>query len=345
MKNAEVRNEQIWLVVGSMMILATGMLAIALAYTRAVMVPFVLAIFITAVVAPVVDYQVNRWRLPKWFAVLTTLLVVLAFLALMGVGLIAAVQSMVQSADEYSSQVADLTARIFAQLHARHIAVDEARIASELEGYLPGLITETAGTAKDVISHGVLITFFVVFLLIGRNSNTRHTGMYAEIETTIRSYVTTMTTISAITSLLVGSVLWAFGLHMAWVFALLVFMLTYIPSIGPIIATALPLPVAVTQFHDPWTIFAVIAIPGFIHMTIGNLVTPKLMGSGLDLHPVTVLLALAFWGLLWGVVGMILAVPIVAMLRIVLAHFSTTRPIAHLLSGRLPGVAVVPERI
>lgn len=344
MRNSQLRNEQVWLVVGSLMILATGMLAMALSYTRAVTVPFILAIFITAVVAPVVDYQVNRWRLPKWFAVLTALLVVLALLTFMGVGLIIAIQSMVQSAGEYSSQVADLTARMFAELNARHIAVDEARIAAELEAYLPGLITETAGTAKEIISHGVLITFFVVFLLIGRNSSMPRSGMYAEIETTIRRYVTTMTAISATTSLLVGFVLWAFGLHMAWVFALLVFMLSYIPSIGPIIATVLPLPVAVTQFHDPWTIVAVIVIPGFIHMTIGNLVTPKLMGSGLDLHPVTVLLALAFWGLLWGVVGMVLAVPIIAVLRIVLAHFNTTRPIAHLLSGRLPGAAVISDR-
>jgi AI-2 transport protein TqsA len=52
---------------------------------------------------------------------------------------------------------------------------------------------------------------------------------------------------------------------------------------------------------------------------------------------VTILLALAFWGLLWGIVGMFLAVPMVAMLRIVLAEFDTTRPLAELLSGRLPG--------
>jgi AI-2 transport protein TqsA len=60
------------------------------------------------------------------------------------------------------------------------------------------------------------------------------------------------------------------------------------------------------------------------------------MGRGLELHPVTVLLALAFWGLLWGIVGMVLAVPIVAMLRIVLSHSSTTRPLANLLAGQLP---------
>jgi AI-2 transport protein TqsA len=61
------------------------------------------------------------------------------------------------------------------------------------------------------------------------------------------------------------------------------------------------------------------------------------MGRGLELHPVVVLLALAFWGLLWGVMGMVLAVPMVATLRIVLSRFTTTRPLGQLLAGRLPG--------
>src|SRR4029079_83953 len=124
---------------------------------------------------------------------------------------------------------------------------------------------------------------------------------------------------------------------MAWQFAFLVFLFTFIPNIGPIIATLLPLPVAVTQFHDPWMILAAVAIPGAIHMSIGNLVTPKLMGRGMELHPVTVLLALAFWGLIWGIVGMVLAMPICATLRIVMSRFNTTRPLANLLAGHLPG--------
>jgi AI-2 transport protein TqsA len=201
---------------------------------------------------------------------------------------------------------------------------------------LPGVITQTAGTVTAIVSHGLLIAFFVVFLLVGRDSEHRRTDIYAEIESTMRGYIATMTVIAAITSVLVGLVLWAFGLRMAWLFAVLVFFLSFIPNIGPIIATLLPVPVAVTQFQNPWMILAVVAIPGAIHMGIGNLVTPKLMGRGLELHPVTVLLALAFWGLLWGIVGMVLAVPIVAMLRIVLGRFSTTRPLANLLAGHLP---------
>jgi AI-2 transport protein TqsA len=338
MRNAELRNEQVWLAVGSLMILATVALAVALAYTRDVMIPFVLAIFITTVVAPLADFQVKRWRLPGWMAVMTTLLLVLVMLALIGVVLIVAVQTMVHAAGDYSQQVIELAERLFARLNSHGMQIDQARITQELETRLPGVITETAGTVMAIVSHGFLIACFVVFLLAGRNPHQRRTGIYAEIESTIRGYITTMTAIAAATSLLVGLVLWAFGLHMAWLFGLLVFFLSYIPNIGPIVATLLPLPVAVTQFHhNPWMILAVIAVPGAIHMTIGNLVAPKLMGRGLELHPVTVLLALAFWGLLWGVVGMVLAVPIVAMLRIVLSHFSTTRPLASLLAGHLPG--------
>ncbi len=69
---------------------------------------------------------------------------------------------------------------------------------------------------------------------------------------------------------------------------------------------------------------------------IGNVIEPKVMGEGLDLHPITVLLGLIFWGLVWGIVGMLLATPITAVLRIVLARIDATRPVAELLAGRLP---------
>ena len=339
MKNTDIRNEQIWLAVGSLMILATVALATALVYTRDVMVPFVLAIFITAAVAPLVDFQTTRWRFPNWIAVFTTLFLVLAVLTLTTVVLIVAVQTMVRVANEYSEQVVHLADRLFDQLKEHNIPVDQTRITSELESRLPGVITQTAGTVTAIVSHGFLVVFFVIFLLVGRNPKHRRTDIYADIENTIRGYITTMTALSALTSILVGLVLWTLGLRMAWLFAFLVFLLCYIPNIGSIIATVLPLPVAVAQFHNPWMILATVAIPGTIHMTVGNLLAPKMMGRGVEMHPVTVLLALAFWGLLWGITGMVLAVPIVATIKIVLARFGTTRPIADLLAGHLPGTA------
>ena len=74
-----------------------------------------------------------------------------------------------------------------------------------------------------------------------------------------------------------------------------------------------------------------------IQMAVGNVIEPKIMGQGLKLHPIVILLALAFWGLLWGIIGMLLAVPITAAIRIILMQFETLRPIARLLAGQLPG--------
>ena len=71
------------------------------------------------------------------------------------------------------------------------------------------------------------------------------------------------------------------------------------------------------------------------HVIIGSLIDPKLMGEGLNLHPVTILLALSFWGLLWGIVGMFLAAPITAAIRIVLMQFDTLKPVGMLLAGKV----------
>src|SRR3954453_18468460 len=207
MKNADLRNEQVWLVVGSLMILATVALAGALVYTRDFMIPFVLAIFITAEVAPLVDFQVTRWCLPTWIAIPTTLLVVLIVLALLGVVVIVAVQAMIHTATEYSTQVVKLSEELVTRLNAYHFDVDQSHITADLQARVPGVITQTAGTVTSIVSHGFLIVFFVVFLLIGRNPHQRRTGIHADIESTIRGYIPTMTIISAITALLVGIVL------------------------------------------------------------------------------------------------------------------------------------------
>jgi AI-2 transport protein TqsA len=140
--------------------------------------------------------------------------------------------------------------------------------------------------------------------------------------------------VSAITGLLVWSILTFVGLKLAGAFGILAFLLNFIPSIGSIVATLLPIPIAVVQFQSsPWTIVLVVAVPGILQNILGNFIEPKLQGEGLNLHPVTIVLALSFWGLLWGIVGMFLAAPITAALRIVLMQFDTLKPIGRLLAG------------
>jgi AI-2 transport protein TqsA len=157
----------------------------------------------------------------------------------------------------------------------------------------------------------------------------------------VRRYIVIKVAVSTMTGLLVWVSLTLIGLKPAGVFGMLAFLLNFIPSIGSIISTLLPIPLAVAQFADrPWLIVFVVAVPGIIQMIIGNVIEPKLMGDELNLHPVTILLALSFWGLLWGIAGMFLAAPMTALLRIVLMQSEMLRPIGKLLAGELPGSRV-----
>ena len=344
MERRRLRNEQVWLAVGSLMVVAAVAAAFALVYMRDVMIPFVLAIFITTVVAPFFDYQVTRLRVPRWLAVATTLLLVGVLLALLSLAFVAAFQAMIAVARDYGEQAGDLIEELFDNLHSRHIQIDQATLVAQIEERVPQYVTQSAGLLMGMISHALLVMIFVVFLLFGRDSHKRRVGIAADIERTFREYLVEMTIVSTLTATLVGVVLWMLGLPMAWLFAFLTFILTYIPNVGGIIATLLPLPIAFATFHHPWMIVAAVAVPAAIHTVVGSLVAPRLMAHGLELHPVSVLLSLAFWGLLWGVTGMFLAVPMMAMIRIVLAEFATTQPLAELLSGRLPGRDIATDR-
>jgi AI-2 transport protein TqsA len=209
-------------------------------------------------------------------------------------------------------------------------------IVKGIQDKIPRLVSNTFGTIMGFLSSFTLVSIFVLFLLVGRNPHVIQKGIYAEVDHGVRRYLVIKTLVSIATGLLVWLVLSLFNLKLAGVFGILSFLLNFIPSIGSIIATLLPIPIAVAQFSNPWYIAFVVLCPGVIQMSIGNFVEPKLMGKGLNLHPVAILFSLSFWGLLWGIPGMFLAVPITAIIRIVLMQFETLRPIGLLLAGKLP---------
>ena len=340
----DIRREQTWVVVGSQMILATVALGAALMYTRQVMIPFVLALFIATMVSPIVDCLRDRLRFPHILAVSGALLVVMEVLFALGLFIVYAVQTMVtaNASAQYVQSFVNMAGDFLTRLEDWGIYLQQDKMMEEIQSQVPGILSSTVGTATGYLSGLVLILIFVVFLLAGRREGAVRHPVYREIESAVRNYLTTKFVISLVTGILVWLILWLFGLPMASLFGILAFLLNFIPSIGSIISTMLPIPVAFAAYTTPehtnlWMILAVVALPGSVHMFIGNVVEPKVMGQGLTLHPVTILLALAFWGLLWGPIGMVLSVPIVASIRIVLLRFATTKPLADLLAGHLPG--------
>jgi AI-2 transport protein TqsA len=331
-------DEYTWLSTVSLLILAGVALAVALEYTRAVMVPFVLALLFSYLVAPLVDFMQTRLRMPRSVSILVALLIVFGMMTLLVLLISASARGISDSAPIYRERLARLAESIFSILDRFGIDLGQDAL---LEGLtqLPilSVVRSTAGGVMSFLTSGFLVLVFTIFLLAGRTPHEKRIGIYQQIDAKIRRYVVTKVTTSAITGILVGSLLAILRVDLAFVFGVLAFFLNFIPNVGSIIAVLLPVPLAVVQF-DSWVhIGLVVALPGLVQLTVGNVVEPKLMGEGLALHPVSILLALVFWGLIWGVVGMLLAAPITAVLAIVLGRFETTRPISNLMAGRLPG--------
>ena len=116
-------------------------------------------------------------------------------------------------------------------------------------------------------------------------------------------------------------------------------VLAFIPSVGSVIATLLPVPVAIAQYPDSlWNVILLVAILGAVQIILGNFVEPKVLGSSLHLHPVIVLLAIGFWGLVWGLIGAFLAVPLTAIIRLVSLRIDALRPLGRFLGGRIPEI-------
>ena len=205
-----------------------------------------------------------------------------------------------------------------------------------LTQHVGNIMTHLSSALMDLLSSAMMVLIFMFFLLLGDSSTAvRQNGVWTEIESGIRHYIVTKTVISLVTGALFGVVLWAFGIPLALVFGLLAFLLNYIPNIGPIIASLLPLPLIL--LHPDLSFFSmvvVIALSSSVQFISGNVLEPKIMGDSFRLHPVVILLTLMFWGMLWGIVGMFLATPITAALKIFLEQFDHTRPIARWLEGR-----------
>jgi AI-2 transport protein TqsA len=140
-----------------------------------------------------------------------------------------------------------------------------------------------------------------------------------------------------LTSLASWVLMYSVGLDFAAFWALLIFVLNFIPNIGSLVATIFPSLLALIQF-DTLTPFLVILIGvGSIQMLVGNVLEPQLMGRSLNVSPLVIILSLVVWSFMWGIPGMFLAVPVTVIVMIVFYNFDSTRWIALLMSqdGRL----------
>jgi AI-2 transport protein TqsA len=311
-----------------------------------IIIPFVIATFVWYLINAMAR-GFGRFKLPR---VLCFTLAIL-FLA-MGVWdifeLISRnVTNVAKAAPIYQQHFHEMVPKIFTWLNLEYQPTIQ-----ELMNYLniSALIATIVRTVSGIAGKTVVVMFYTGFLLYEQKYfNTKITGMFADkkleksvrqilhnIDIKVQRYIWVKTFVSTLAGGLTFLILQAWHVDFAAFWGAITFLLNFIPYVGSLLSILLPSLIALVQFSDQAEfmssfLFVLISL-GILHGIIGHALDPFLMGKNLNLSPIFIITSLAMWEMIWGVPGMFLAIPILAMIVITLSQFPATRPLAVLLS-------------
>lgn len=334
---------QTWL----MGIIAFAVVLFLLVQAQFILISLAIAIVLFSLTSDAINsiqsMKIGNLRVTNWVAsVAAVVLIASGLLTLVGL-VISQINTVLTTTLAYTEDAQRAIARMFAWMGEDVEASVLATVQSiEISGYL----RSAAGQAGSLLSQVVLIILFVGFLFAERvwfstklenlmenqEQANRVSAIIGSIIRRVNRYLLVKTLISAVTGGLIFALLSVFDLQFAAAMALFTFVLNFIPSVGSIIATLVVTLVAYIQVDQPSTAILIFVIAGMIQFLLGNVIDPMLMGRTLRLSSFGIIISLAFWGAVWGIPGMFLAVPFMVAVMIVCSHIPAARPVAVLLS-------------
>ncbi len=333
----------------AVVIIIAGMMQAASIVTLILM-----ALFVSVICAQPVNWLARK-RIPHGLAVAVVLLIILAIFFGLGRVIGISVAEFTQDAPEYAQSLNRMEAAVIRFLSERGFDVSGDQMTRLFDPgkvmiFTAALLGELGGLLSDM----ALIFFIVIFILLELGSFKVKAGVIARkpVETleylggivrAIRHYMSIKTLIG----LLTGGTVWLWlaiiGVDYAVLWALLAFLLSYIPKIGAIIAGVPTVLFSLVQLGPGGALWTAVGY-AVLNTVIGNVIEPKIMGKGMGLSPLVVFLALIVWGFVLGPVGMFLSVPLTMALKIILQQDSRTRWLAVLLGTQEDAQLLLNER-
>lgn len=314
---------------------------------RGILIPIVIAVFIWYLINTFNNaIQRTPWigeKLPYSLSLIMALLIMFGMVALLVNIISNNVNDVIEASPRYQENLMRIMAKVDDYFHIK-ILTNINEFIKSLS--LKNIILSISTVFTALMSSAVLIALYVVFLFVEqhffeqkmavlfKNPENKQlvNNILIHIVRDTQTYIGLKTLMSAIIATGSWITMKCVGLDFAEFWAMLIFFLNYIPNIGPIIATAFPAVLALIQFESWWPFIIITSVISGLQFIVGNIIEPKFLGQSLNLSTLVILFALALWGSIWGILGMLLAVPITVMMMIIFAHFDATRPAAILLS-------------
>ena len=308
------------------------------------LVPFLIAVFLALItVRPMLWMQAHR--VPSILAALLIVTMLMLILAVLGAILGTSIAEFTAALPSYQARLDVIIDGVF-DFIVRNFKLDESveSISDMIDpGWAMGLAAGILNGLRDVLTNAFLIIFTMIFILL--EASTAKTKFEAAFGTSADSlesvrdfmqnlgrYLGIKTLISLATGLCAGMLTWSLGLDFPLLWAMLAFLLNYVPTIGSIIAAVPAVLLALVQIGPGAAGATALGFIG-INIVFGNFLEPRLMGYGVGISPLVVFVGLIAWGWIFGPVGMLLSVPLTMTLKMALENDDRTRWIAVLLGS------------
>lgn len=333
-------------------------LAIAVLYLMRelsnLLVPLFFALFFAVLFQPLVQFF-QRF-VPTSVSVGITTVLTMGFFFIIGFGLYNIIQALIDNSDSILNSIStDLRPFINSYTSYFGITFKEGELRDAFAELLQtGSFWSASSSflnAISGISASLLMTILYFAGLLGAITNYDYTisylvgkspdhervkemGAFMRIKDSVSRYIKVKTFVSLITGTLVGFICWLFGIDYAVLWGFLAFVLNYIPYIGSLIAIIPPLVLGIIAFNSvPQVLFLFLCLEG-VQLIMGNVIEPRWMGGSFSINTVSVLFGFVFWAFMWGTAGMLLAVPLTFMFKVILENMSDAAVIVRLMDKK-----------
>lgn len=344
----------------ALVILAVLAVFYTLYFAAGIVLPFIFAIVLTLLLAPLKRLLTDRLRLPAMLAALLLIVLLFAVVSAVAFALVLPASTWIakapQSLPELQHRLGFLGQPIAFVRHGmeqvQHAIQPAApqgqqtvavRESPGFGGVGMSVLLGTRAAAGELFTMAVLLFFTLsagdsllrrlVEILPSFGEKRRVVEIASEIESTISGWLVTITLMNLLVGLANGAQMWLLGVPDPLLWGTLAFLLNYIPILGPVTGIVIFFFVAVFSLPTIWQAAIPPAIYLAIHTVEGETVTPMLLARRFTLNPVLVIMSLFFWDWLWGVPGAFLSVPLLAIAKTVADRVPGLAPLGHLIGG------------
>ena len=335
-------------------IIAAGIVIGFCYFASTILITVIVAVLMAYFLDPVVTW-LERWHVPRALGSLAMVLVSLALLALLGWTLVDRADQFGQDWPKYREPLRVATAVVQKRLESLEAHVSEItpsdgrsqRFVEVTDSHpVRNAVLSRLGSLEMLLLSATFVPFLLFFMLAAKrqvwhatmqlfpaDQRTQVKEALSDVTQVLRGYLVGTALVGLILVIASWLFFWALGLDFPFLTGLVSGLCNLVPYLGVILSWIPPLLVGLKQFHTVGPFFGIFAMLTLLHLITANLLIPALVGWRVRLNALALTVSLLFWGWLWGPMGLLLAIPITAVLKVICDHVEKLQPVGRWLSA------------